>query len=623
MSVNPNSKIPSLELACKVLNDFDVANNNKIIEVESNNIKIQNRACWCSRIIRRILRFFTCGSTHPVEKVAKRLLDIFASNLDQINQTHHEAIFKLSFLMGKAQISTKTKSRFGLFCKLVFKEEASIKSKEADLLQEANRKNEAVEKELKQKESELESGYQAKIAGLKDTIRAEMTEEFSKAAHNIASLIADAEADGKAIQSKASERQWPLTRFSPLLDLSSIMNKAKDTVFICKGFKEVSFHRDLLETSKNVKVANTKASGVREIDLQDFSFETVTRLQKLLYKGQIDDSTTLEQLCDLCRLCSFIGNKKLFDAIEAEIGRLANKTPELIFEVLPTLNKHHPAVNQLGNQLIKFSLWNNASEIPLEKKERLLKWILECEEQQYEKLRNESHMITPLIAYAYRGDLGRVKSWDKTYKLLREYYDRTDGKGGSYYSVITFLWLCLLKGIGAPKLENHDFPNKLLKILWEANQAEVKYFVGIFALRGEHGVKMAEEEAYKLINGHDYPLAGYEAGKYDLEKRKKIWSAEYHFQRGMEVGHLESMTSFGVLNVRPGLSDSAKEKGFDCIIKAARRGDKEAQFILGRTYQQVYEKRQQFLDKATATIWYQKAADQGYPEAIKALAQLN
>lgn len=117
MNVNDNSKSPILQQACDVLNKFKIGDRNEIIEFDSKkNIKIGTRACWLSRVVRLILRFFSCG-THPVEKVARRLMDIFTKNQEHVNQTHANAINKLSFFIGKSQVSIKTKTRFDRFMK--------------------------------------------------------------------------------------------------------------------------------------------------------------------------------------------------------------------------------------------------------------------------------------------------------------------------------------------------------------------------------------------------------------------------------------------------------------------------------------------------------------------------
>lgn len=620
MSLNVDSRLV-FQQACAALHSFNIDNKNKIIELDSkDNVTIEKRACWCSRVIRRIIRFFTRG-THPVEKVASRLVDLFTKNQDQVNNTHTSVISKLSFLIGKSQISVETRARFQHFIRNIKIQDPKKVDDEIQRVNQETEKLKAVSEKLQQKASE----YNSNIESLKQKIRAELTGEVIKETSAATSkVVSDALEKAKSIRfdaRKTAVANWEINVDSDRSELIDEQHqKTCDAILKCKDGKEMFAHWTLMGTCEKMHAPKMNSNGKWELDLQEFSFETVQRFQQLLYKGSIPtEGVFLDDYCDLYKLAIQLGHKKIADEMDSKIS-VVEQNPENIFILLPRLDKHHPAVNILGDKLLRFSFWNNASEIPAEKKERLLKWILECEDQQYAKLRNESLMIAPLIAYAYLGHLGRVKQLDKTHQILREVYNRP---GEYYWSVLTFFWICLDTNIGAPKTdENAKLSTAIYTRLWENNIDVVKYFVAFWAFRKQRSVTMSDKDAFNMIKDMDYSPAQYEAGKcYATSIGDNGFAAESRLKAASDAGHLEAPTALGKLYMtHPYFVKEKSKLGFELITKAAGRNEKEAQYLMGEAYMKGEHVPS---DKATAKGWYQKAAAQGFTAAVDALAKLN
>ena len=83
-------------------------------------------------------------------------------------------------------------------------------------------------------------------------------------------------------------------------------------------------------------------------------------------------------------------------------------------------------------------------------------------------------------------------------------------------------------------------------------------------------------------------------------------------------GHLLAMSQLGSLLLRQGATRTDKRKGIEYLVSAAKRGDSEAQFELGRIYElglELYSK-----DERMAVHWYALAAEGGNKSAARCLA---
>lgn len=427
----------------------------------------------------------------------------------------------------------------------------------------------------------------------------------------------------------------------------SLKNDEEDSKYSVKSVKKSSQEKqkeaDGVKPSEQSSIApltdaNIPRKKLRTIDFETFSASTVKSFLQFIYSSKIPAGTTLEQLIDLYSILDYVGSKKHFKFVDDEIFKIVCYSPYLIFDVLPNLEKNHPVVSIFITVFNLHSAYNDWRDIPIEKREQLVNWILELEDPKFEKNRKELVSLNVAIAVAYLGHLGKVKDHEKTFMILEECSEKkvvsTQG--------IALLGICHLNGIGTPK--DKDYAVRKFEQAVKSDSPVGRYFKGLFALRKEHDYKMTDAEILNVfVDSNIYPPAKYEAGKCFLRgfgSFKNACLAKAYFEEASKTGHLESLTELGKLLMREYFTPNLelytahalnvhefhdikfppdKKLALQILSNAAARGEKEAQFLLGEAYEEgdVVD-----MNLTTAKLWYQKSAAQGYPDAVEAVARL-
>lgn len=84
-------------------------------------------------------------------------------------------------------------------------------------------------------------------------------------------------------------------------------------------------------------------------------------------------------------------------------------------------------------------------------------------------------------------------------------------------------------------------------------------------------------------------------------------------------GDLKSEYELGVIYLRGFMSEAKPAIGFAYICNAAEKGYAKAQFYLGALFDDGITIRR---DYRKARFWYQAAAEQGYPDAMRELSEM-
>lgn len=655
----------SFQASCDALLKFQSDKNHSIIEIDDRNqITTRAKSNWCSRIISCIKRFFSCDTLHPAEKVAARLVAIFEHNKEHITEAHFYAISRLGYLMGKSEVSARTKGRFEDISKSVYSAEKLEKTQNE--IQERDQKSQQQLKLAQAKIAAINGTVNkrhAKVKELEDRakqleMKVKAAVETQKAAENVASkIIADAEERAIVIRNVAQNSFNKSGEVNIFADDSHLLTEKYqytcDTVLKCKEGEKVYAHWALLigfkyfedfdsfkaNSGKKQNEKDAKESAVtivsqapqvqlREVDFEEFSAEDTKRFLQFVYTRKLAKGTKFEELINLYLILNFIGSTRYLESVVYEIRNLLSVSPQLIFEVLPYLPKSHPIINEIVPYFVMHSMYSDWSNIPTEKREKMASWILEYEDNRFIKHRKDFTLLNTVVAIVYMGHLGKVKDHKKTFDLLSEDAKRD----GCSAATVSLLGICHLNGIGTPK----DEKQAITYLQKSKHTEQSKHLLTMFALRKEQGIKMTDEEIFKsFMDNRIYPPSEYEFSKccyYGRGTFQNTTAAIAGFEFASKRGHLESLTELGKLRmVTSTLAPSAvngmpvlflpdTKLALQYLIEAATRGEKEAQFLVGQVYEIGVEVA---VDLKAAMVWYKKSAEQEYPAAIAAIARLS
>lgn len=104
-------------------------------------------------------------------------------------------------------------------------------------------------------------------------------------------------------------------------------------------------------------------------------------------------------------------------------------------------------------------------------------------------------------------------------------------------------------------------------------------------------------------------------------QRGRIYPSRFSLkmlQYSADHGHLSAMSQLGCLLYRCGVGRAVKRSGLEYIRMAAKGGDSEAQFQLGKAY---FDGSLTHQDNKAATHWLALAADRGHSQAAEVLSE--
>lgn len=91
------------------------------------------------------------------------------------------------------------------------------------------------------------------------------------------------------------------------------------------------------------------------------------------------------------------------------------------------------------------------------------------------------------------------------------------------------------------------------------------------------------------------------------------------FRRCANAGHVDALSTYGVMLFRRGHTARDKARGVRCVVKAAEAGHPEAQYQVGYMYEHGCTQFARREDRAVT--WYARAAEAGHAGAAQRLAQ--
>ncbi|WP_438766071.1 tetratricopeptide repeat protein [Kushneria sp. TE3] len=91
------------------------------------------------------------------------------------------------------------------------------------------------------------------------------------------------------------------------------------------------------------------------------------------------------------------------------------------------------------------------------------------------------------------------------------------------------------------------------------------------------------------------------------------------FRRCANAGHVDALSTYGVMLFRRGHTARDKARGVRCVVKAAEAGHPEAQYQVGHMYEHGCTQFARREDRAVT--WYARAAEAGHNGAAQRLAR--
>lgn len=648
MNITPNE----FNSVCQKLMAFGIKNHERIQFDQTNHLQTCAKANWLSRVVSYIKRLFCCD-IHPAERVARRLITYLETNRKLIQMEHLPAVAKLFQIKN---VFPHTSQRI----QTLFAEVSSLKkfSENRKALDEASLTIE------KLKEQSAADSKLAKEMLLKAQLEAKQVKEAAEACAKAVFQDAEKEAKEKRYKDKipTSLGEAVLHRAaipSSLQNWGHLLQKPKtmDTTLICSdgmvqahwgflcgfpyfesksrfqttanelGQKLPSQIGDAKETAAKDNLLPTQSLSLdepernpyhREIEFKEFSVATTDLMIKYIYTGDLAPETPIATLFELYHVFSFIGNETFLKSCEEKISKILNENPLLCFDLLLDFPKSHPALHLLIINICCHSQWNNWSEVPEEKKKKLVQWILEFEKPDFKNHKNLEEAVIPLLAHCYMGKFGTVSDPKKAFSLLEEQAKQNDPPPRT----LAYLGVCHLEGIGTIK-NNMEARANLIR-------AAKSHIVGRFwmfkwTLYGECGFKQSFEQAEKSAGRNEaskyapFFLEMANFGIIDPQRRLGSGRIISCYESAIALGCLEALTRLGTYYLRSRDFDNEPEKralGIQKLTEAAARGEKEAQFNLGEAY---FFGQGVARDLMQSKIWYQRSADQGYNLAKDAL----
>lgn len=363
-----------------------------------------------------------------------------------------------------------------------------------------------------------------------------------------------------------------------------------------------------------------------------FSSETLKLFREITYEQFQGEIHPIESVLEIYRLSALVDAEKVQNLMRSFIFTLVEKRPEILFEVVPGLDKSHPAIPILLTALIDLNRWYNWNCVPSTSVNELVTWLLEYETPAYAK-----HLQEPAVAVAlsdiYFGVFNQPNNRARAMQLL-ELASNTSSFASAR------LGICILEFNHSQHANAKEKDARVVeeenKRAWELLEIGKvsrygKYVLAKLELTGQYGRKVNKEAVeLKLLRGWmHYPPSGYQLALIEAEKKDKNDSryADY-LVRASNGGHLKARTALALMHLNipsdrwlvecPKLS---VEKGVQLLIETAHRGEKMAQFHLGELYS-TGKPPHINLDKAQARFWYEKSAAQGYEPAVQKIAEL-
>lgn len=91
------------------------------------------------------------------------------------------------------------------------------------------------------------------------------------------------------------------------------------------------------------------------------------------------------------------------------------------------------------------------------------------------------------------------------------------------------------------------------------------------------------------------------------------------FRRCANAGHVDALSTYGVMLFRRGQSARDKARGVRCVVQAAEAGHPEAQYQVGHIYEHGCTQIARREDRAVT--WYARAAEAGHAGAAQRLSR--
>lgn len=410
-----------------------------------------------------------------------------------------------------------------------------------------------------------------------------------------------------------------------------------DVIITCSDLEEVKAHRLVLGTisyfknalmkcwkSQNIESDMKDLASVTRFDFSEFDFtsETIKAFVFFLYTHEYKHKS-IQQWLELYRFATFVCDESLINTLEKVFGRdILKSDPFLYFDILPNLPKKHPVVKFLLESLQIFSRSNiSLSDVPKGVLDRFCTWAKE-----YELPENQRILEQDLVPYLTLADLyiGLFKSESDEKKVNAFIEAAAKGNYIPALSRMGFRYINKLMGIdldpqvrikkGKEYLEEGMKNHCPMAMLYTAEC----YFYG---MGFDKDAEKAEQIYAKLAQKAYFPLAISRMGFFCENSTNIVRKVEALrlYEDAACYGHLDSLANLGFMLLFLPEFPNVSE-GLKCITRAALKGEKRAQNILGEIYENGDFGKEKDLNQAV--IWYRKAAKQGSQQAIDSLNRL-
>lgn len=499
------------------------------------------KVCWLSRVIRYIKRLFCCDM-HPAEKVAQQLISLFETHQKKIRSEHLAALAKLKCFK---KVSSSTSKRIASFIHTAVK---------------LIRPNEEIERVM-------DKVLEQKLNDCKESIQQRNYQNATS------KKITDQICNG-----------FPTEITSP-----------KDTILICSD-GEVKAHWAFLvlfpffETvGYQTRFEKDKKEGhLKEIDFTCCTKHQAELLLKFIrHEGYLPADTSFKDFVDLYYALTFLGDVPIIENCERLIEGRIKCNAFLCFELLVDLPKHHPALNILLKHFCFHSQWNDWTEVPKEKKEKLRKWVLEFEQDNFKHYQKTEPFVIPVLACCYMGNLGGIPDHKKAFSLLQEKILESTKEAAAKQkhdrpTLLALLGVCHLKGIGTRK--DSDEAIKLFNAA--KDNVIATYWLCRFHHFDEYGFPQDSKVVEKLtvdITSLHWLLPFLFSSKKAKGMVPGGGIAQLSYLGQAEaVGHLNAVTQLGLQFLK---DPHTKPKAIEKLFEACFKGDAEAQQKLSELYQ--------------------------------------
>lgn len=690
---------------CLNLAHFGEIGQERIVFDEQNRPTLQPRACWLSRVISYIKRFFCCD-VHPAEPIARRIVDFLTVNSSHIQAEHIAVISKLSAIKCTNWQTQRVLTEFFNSAVRAHEELVSAQQKVEQARREIPQQHETAERQRASLSQEAETKAAAILAAARQQAseKEHLARELEKAAAGSTALEAEAkrecddhrsrvQQEAKRIHDEA-EQQKPRVYadaekarekeiFSDfILHLTNAKFTHKtlfqekelmDVVLVGDDLGEVRAHSLVLQNvsgyfakllteevqardpdKKERAAADRKeTAAAKPTESFKLSFEehqiktaTIEKFIAFVYREFNDLKLTIEECLELYRFAFLVEAEQELTLINEAIRTIIAKQSQMIFKIVPQLDKSHPAVPLLLHEYIAYKLWRSWSDVPKAKLEEFVTFVLA-----YETADCGSYLQEPKIATSVAEIFLLANHVNRAVQLLENAANDSSSFAGLRLALHILDEVNRTENVDAKERDANRVDaekSRAIKLIQNSLNSKdplvlrhANYLMATFEFLGKYGTKVDKEAAREKLKKHPYPpaqvlffLVGYDDGDYEgQEERAKLMLKERCrlIKEAADGGLLKAQSIKAGLGVNPKykaerymaacLKLKTKES-IEMLKHAAVMGDSVAQCFLGELYEKGMP-RHIDVDIEHARIWYQKSVAQGFCLAKEQLAKLD